>query len=178
MEVIVSMRTHPRFCRPLACLIAVALLCGMTLPGFAEQRVVLREGRSVKVKFPEKLEVKEMPADGVFRGEILESVRESGEKVLLYGGEVVFELGEVESPGRLGKGGKVEIQNIKAIAVDGSEIPLRPVFKRKGGGKRILALLLLPVIFIGFFIKGKPATFKAGEVLTFKVAADSEVLVD
>jgi hypothetical protein len=37
---------------------------------------------------------------------------------------------------------------------------------------------MVPVLFIGFFIKGSAATFEAGETITLEVATNTEVLVD
>ncbi|MBM3286212.1 MAG: hypothetical protein FJY88_02515 [Candidatus Eisenbacteria bacterium] len=164
--------------RTTAWLLAWTLLLLWVTPCAAADRVIAREGRPVTVRFPERVRIATMPEGGAIRGEIAEPLLVAGKEVLKSGARVTLEIGKFEASGRLGKAGKAEIKEVKALAVDGSEIPLRPVFTRRGKGHRVLSVILIPVALIGLFIKGSPPTFKAGETLKMEVAGDCEVLVD
>lgn len=163
-------------CRLSAALTAIALLVLHVLPVTGAERVIAREGRAISIRFPSEVRLKEMPRDGIIQAEIADPVLASGKTILSPGGRVLLTVSDFRKPGRF-RGGRITISGGRTLAVDGSEILLRPEFTRSGGRRIPLSVLLLPFTLIGL-VNGSPARIKAGEIVALEVARDSEVLVD
>jgi len=159
-----------------AAVMALVLLVLQVLPVAGAERVIAREGREVTIRFPEEVRLRQMPRDGTIQAEIADPVLASGKTILRPGGRVMLTVSDFRKPGRF-RGGRFTISGGRTLAVDGSEIFLRPEFTRSGGRRIPLSIVLLPFTLLGL-VKGSHARIPAGEVIALEVARDSEVLVD
>lgn len=142
--------------------------------------ITLLDGTPVKMRIGRTISSKDAKIGETVDFEVLEDIK-IGEKVVISRGAVALATVTNAKPkGRLGKGGKLDINIDSVRLVNGEKIALRAVKQTKGGGKTgvmtgaIVAssILFFPAAPFFLFMKGKDISIPKGTEITGYINGD------
>lgn len=146
-------------------------------------KITLLDGTPVKLKIGRTVSSKDAKIGETVDFEVLEDVK-IGENIVIARGSIALATVTNAKPkGRLGKGGKLDINIDSARLINGEKIALRAVKQTKGGGKTgvmtgaIVAssILFFPAAPFFLFMKGKDISIPKGTEITAYVNGDIPV---
>jgi hypothetical protein len=142
--------------------------------------ITLLDGTPVKMRIGRTVSSKDAKIGETVDFEVLEDIK-IGEKIVIARGAVALATVTNAKPkGRLGKGGKLDINIDSVRLVNGEKIALRAVKQTKGGGKTgvmtgaIVAssILFFPAAPFFLFMKGKDISIPKGTEITGYINGD------
>jgi hypothetical protein len=143
----------------------------------AGDRIVVREGTDVKLRFIEALSSKTAHAGDPVTMELAEDLRVNDVTVVHEGAKATGEITVAKKAGMLGKGGDLALQLYYLKAGD-NKIKLRGTKGKEGDSKVGTAIVLTVLVGIfGLMKHGKNAEIPAGTTLTAYVMDDTAIAI-
>jgi PEGA domain len=140
-------------------------------------RIVVREGTDVKLRFIEALSSKTAHAGDPVTMELAEDLRVNDVTVVHEGAKATGEITVAKKAGMLGKGGDLALQLYYLKAGD-NKIKLRGTKGKEGDSKVGTAIVLTVLVGIfGLMKHGKNAEIPAGTTLTAYVMDDTAIAI-
>ncbi len=148
-------------------------------PAAAQKQAVVEEGKLVRVRITQP--VSSNGSRRTTKAVVDRDVVQNGKVLIRKGTPVKLKVYREKSEG-WGAGGEVKIYARSTKAVDGTKIPLRGRIKEIGARNDemlivviIGAILILPLLILGFFIEGEPAVVEEDTVLKARVDEETPI---
>jgi hypothetical protein len=155
------------------------ILCVSAVNEAFPQTVVIPEETKIKVLIDSDLSTSQDPVNSTIYYKVAESVSLFNVIVIESGNPVKARITEIKKKGPLGKPGKIAVTIESVQAEDGTFVPIKPFrISHKGKSKKTKSLLMLPLLGLGYFIKGGEATIPEGDTLTVKTKARHFLKID
>ena len=162
--------------------LVILVFLGTVLPygiAKAEDKVAIPEGTRVVVKTEDSTTSATATQGQVVRFGVVRAVEIQGKVVIKAGAPATGEVLRVEGKKMIGREGELLVGIRYATAVDGSQIPLRASFEKKGEGMLatsvVLGVVLCPLFLL---MKGEEARIPAGTEYTVFVDRPAAVKVE
>lgn len=169
---------HIRFGAEKSLVVFITLvICALISPAFGG-KIYIPEGKQVSIKFTNDISTES--------GQIpkLNDIAEIASPDTI-GGIVVFQPGckifgdiKMKKPGHLGKPGNLRIQIDSVQTIQGKIVPIKQplVLSITGKANKKKALIMLPLLGYGYFVKGDHAILKVKDkIITAKIARMEEI---
>jgi len=158
--------------------VVVLLLVGLLPTGLIAETVTIPSGTLVYGSIAERVtsRKKETSTGDLVRAFAWKDVKVDGRIVVEAGAPMVVKVGHVKKANFAGIKGKLELEAVSVVGLDGTEIPLSGGYDKSGKGRKALSITLAAlVVWPAIFIKGKQAVLEDGTVFDAAVAGNSTV---
>ncbi len=140
----------------------------------------LQDGTPVKLRTNRNLSSADDKTGATVDFEVLEDIKIGETIVIPRGGVALGTITQGKPKGRMGKGGKLDINIDSVRLVTGEKIPLRAVKENKGGSHTgamtgaivVTSILFFPAAPFFLFMKGKDITIPKGTEITAYINGD------
>ena len=146
----------------------------------AGETVSIPFGTTVFIELEQRVtsKKKETAEGDVVRAHVWRDVRVGGNMVIEAGTPVFTRVSEVKKAKIAGRKGRVHLESLNVVAVDGSDLPLDGGYDRSGRGRMGLSIALAAVVALPLiFIRGKQAVLEPGTIFDALVRGGMEVEV-
>lgn len=158
-------------------ILGLVLPVALGVPVAAQERVysvTLPAGLEIPVTFPQRIRSSELAAADTVVTMVTREIEYEGLLLAPLNARVLWVVGAAKGGGKLGKPGTLSLKVHSLIAPNGAVVKLQDqVVRREGKSRKWISL----IAGFGLFVRGGPATIRAGEHLTVRTGKDQPVML-